>query len=128
MPEQQQSRFLALVLVHALETTRSWRAAKGTRPRLFAEQDIGFDLADTGQGHDASSENSFEVADIARHDPQSIIVEAQHVMHRLHLGDRGDRTFEIRKTDTPFGRELHTKKYRDTKAQFLEINVQPVAN
>jgi hypothetical protein len=78
-----------------------------------------------GQRHDPAAQHPFEIRQVARDDPQAVVIEAQHVLHRLHLGDRGDRAFEILKADAALRGKFHAQKHRHAEAQRLEIEVEP---
>ena len=60
-------------------------SAERSGQTFFAEQDVGLDIPHTGQCHDPPTQHPFKVADIPRHDPQTIIVDPEDMLDRLHL-------------------------------------------
>jgi hypothetical protein len=70
-------------------------------------------------------QHPFEIRQIARDDPQAVVIKAQNMLHRLHLGDRGDRALEILQADAALRGEFHAQKHRHAEAQRLEVELKP---
>ena len=68
---------------------------KRAKQPLFTQKHIGLHIADTAHGHDPVAQNPFEVRNIARDNPQAVIITPQHMLNGLHLRDGRHRTLEI---------------------------------
>lgn len=92
---------------------------------LFGQQNIGLDIADPGQGHHSSSQDTFEIGDIAGRDAQAVIVKPQHLLNGKNLRNCADRAFEILKTDPPARGQFDAQKHRHSKAQLFRVQIDP---
>src|SRR6056297_868724 len=100
---------------------QSRASADGAGATLLAQEHVGLDISETRQRHDASPQHALEIGDVAGDDAQAVIVEAENMLDRLHLGDGGDGAFEILEADAALGGKLDPKKDGDAKAQFFVI-------
>ena len=71
------------------------RQPSGPGAAFFGQEHIRLHLPDAGQGHDPAAQNPLEIGQVTGDDAQAVVIEAQHMLDRLHLGNGGNRALEI---------------------------------
>ena len=95
-------------------------------PAFLAQQDIRLDIPDSGQSHDPASQHTLEIREIAGDDPKTEVIETQHMLHGLHLRNRGYRALELLKPGPALRGEFNPKKHRNSKPQSFEVHLGSV--
>ena len=72
--------------------------ADRARATLFAQQNIGLHFSCPRQRHDPSVQNAFEIRQIARDNPQAIVVEPEDMIDSLYFGNCTDGAFKVFET------------------------------
>ena len=111
--------------LHCIQSLAAQPSGPGRRSSLSST--FASTSPDRRQRHDPPPQHPFEIRQVARHDPQAVVVKAQHMLDRLHLGDGADRALEILQADPPLGGQLDPQKHRDAEPQLLRIQLAAAA-